>query len=94
LCRERPRFQDDAAVPPRIAKPLTGSKTGRQSSFSNLKENPFDPRLGTHKILRLSSIMKRTVYAVEIQNDLRSVFYIAGDVVISFDIGRRDIYKK
>jgi len=37
--------------------------------------------------------MKQTVYAVEIQNDLRAVFYIAGDVVISFHIGKHDIYK-
>jgi hypothetical protein len=37
--------------------------------------------------------MKQTVYAVEIQNDLRAVFYIAGDAVISFNIGNHDIYK-
>jgi hypothetical protein len=37
--------------------------------------------------------MKRTVYAVEIQNDLRAVFYIESDVVISFNIGKHDIYK-
>ncbi len=28
------------------------------------KVNPFDPRLGTHKIERLSAIFNRTVYAV------------------------------
>ena len=38
--------------------------------------------------------MKRTVYAVSILNDLRAVFFIEGDVVISFDIGKHDIYKR
>jgi hypothetical protein len=39
------------------------------------KVNPFDPRLGTHKIERLSAIFSRTVYAVVIEGDLRITFY-------------------
>jgi hypothetical protein len=69
-------------------------KQAAKAAFRIFKENPFDPRLGTHKIFRLSAIMKRTVYAVSILNDLRAVFYIAGDVVISFDIGKHDIYER
>jgi hypothetical protein len=69
-------------------------KRAAKAAFQIFKKNPFDPRLGTHKIFRLSAIMKCTVYAVEIQNDLRAVFYIADDVVVSFNIGNHDIYKR
>jgi hypothetical protein len=34
-----------------------------------------------------------TIYAVEIEGDLRSTFYIEGDCVVSVDIGTHDIYK-
>ena len=37
--------------------------------------------------------MKCTVYAVEVEVNLRAVFYIEGDTVISFNIGTHDIYK-
>jgi len=57
------------------------------------KQDPFDPRLGTHKIQRLSAIMKRTVYAVVVEVNLRVVFYIDGDLVVSFNIGTHDIYR-
>ena len=57
------------------------------------KKDPFDPRLGTHKILRLSAIMRRTVYAVVIEADLRVVFYIDSDLVVSFNNGTHDVYR-
>jgi hypothetical protein len=57
------------------------------------KENPFDPRLGTHKIQRLSARYGRTIYAVEIEGDLRSTFYVEGETVVSLMIGTHDIYK-
>ena len=37
--------------------------------------------------------MRRTVYAAVIEGDLRSVFYIDGDTVVSFNIGTHQIYK-
>ena len=58
-----------------------------------LRAAPFDPRLRTHKIHRLSSLVRRTVYAVEIEGDLRAVFYVDDDLVMSFNIGTHDIYK-
>ena len=42
------------------------------------KVDPFDPRLGTHRINRLSSLHKATVYNVKIEDDLRVVFKIVG----------------
>jgi hypothetical protein len=58
------------------------------------KENPFDARLRTHKILRLSSHYGRTIYAVEIEADLRLLFYIDGETVVSLIIGTHDVYKR
>ena len=37
--------------------------------------------------------MRRTVHAVEIEADLRVVFYVEGDIVMSFNIGTHDTYK-
>ena len=57
------------------------------------RENPFDARLQTHKIHRLSAVYGRTIYAVEIEGDLRSLFYLDGETVVSLIVGTHDIYK-
>ncbi|MDA1274599.1 MAG: hypothetical protein O2960_11195 [Verrucomicrobia bacterium] len=57
------------------------------------KQNPFDPRLRPHKIHGLSAQYGRTIFAVEIEADLRAVFYVEGNVVITVDIGTHDIYR-
>jgi hypothetical protein len=57
------------------------------------KLNPFDPRLRTHKIHKLSALYQKTIYAVEIEADLRALFFIEGDLVWTVDIGTHDIYK-
>jgi hypothetical protein len=57
------------------------------------KEDPSDPRLRTHKIQRLSAHYGRTIYAVEIEDDLRSTFYLDGETVVSLIIGTHTIYK-
>jgi len=45
------------------------------------KQNPFDPRLRPHKIHRLSAEYGVTIHAVDIEGDLRAVFYVEGDTV-------------
>jgi hypothetical protein len=57
------------------------------------KENPFDSRLGTHRINSLSVHYKRTIYSVVIESDLRTVFYLEGVTVWTVDIGTHAIYK-
>jgi hypothetical protein len=49
--------------------------------------------LRTHKIHRLSAHYGRTIYAVDIEGDLRAVFYIEGNCVVTVDIGTHDLYK-
>jgi hypothetical protein len=69
-------------------------KESARRAWEIFKQDPFDPRLRAHKIHRLSNLMRRTVHAVEVEGDLRVVFYLEGDVVMSFNIGAHDIYKK
>jgi hypothetical protein len=68
-------------------------KETTRKAWQIFKEDPFDSRLGTHKIQRLSALMRRTVYAVVVEADLRVVFYIDGEVVVSFNIGSHDVYR-
>ena len=70
-----------------------GDQTAAKEVFKKFRIDPFDHALKTHKINRLSSIMKKTVRAVVIKGDLRAVFTINGNVVSSFGIGTHDIYK-
>jgi mRNA-degrading endonuclease YafQ of YafQ-DinJ toxin-antitoxin module len=68
-------------------------KESTRRAWKIFKENPFDPRLRTHKIHRLSAHYNRIIYAVEIEGDLRAVFYIQDDCVITVDIGTHAIYR-
>jgi hypothetical protein len=49
--------------------------------------------LGSHKIQKLSARYGRVVYAAEIAANLRVVFYIDGDTVVTIDIGSHDLYR-
>ena len=69
-------------------------KESTRRAWQIFKLDPFDPRLRTHKIHGLSAHYGRTIYAVEIESDLRAVFYIEGDRVITVDIGTHDIYRR
>ena len=68
-------------------------KESTRRAWKIFQENPFDPRLRPHKIYRLSARFDRTIYAADIEGDLRAVFYVEGDVVITVDIGSHDIYR-
>jgi len=70
-----------------------GQKDSSRKVWAVFKENPFDPRLRTHKIHKLSARYGRTIYAVVIEADLRAVFYIEADVVVTVDIGSHDVYR-
>jgi mRNA-degrading endonuclease YafQ of YafQ-DinJ toxin-antitoxin module len=68
-------------------------KESVRRAWQFFKVDPFDPRLRTHKINSLSAEYRRTIYAVEVEADLRVVFFIHGTEVITVDIGSHDIYK-
>jgi hypothetical protein len=60
--------------------------------MGSFKVDPFDSRLGTHKINYLSSQYRKTVYSVVIEADLRAVFYVDGNTLWTVDIGSHSIY--
>ena len=64
-----------------------------KAAFRIFKQNPFDPRLRTHKIHKLSATHGKTIYSVWIESDLRAVFYLDGSTVWSIDIGTHAIYR-
>jgi mRNA-degrading endonuclease YafQ of YafQ-DinJ toxin-antitoxin module len=68
-------------------------KESTRRAWKIFKENPFDPRLRCHKIYRLSARYGHTIYAAEVEADLRVVFYVEGDVVVTVDIGSHSIYR-
>lgn len=68
-------------------------KESARQAWKIFKEDPFDSRLRTHKIQRLSAEYKRTIYSVEIEGDLHSTFYLDGETVISLIVGTHNIYK-
>ena len=69
-------------------------KESVRKAWKLFKEDPFDARLRTHKIQRLSAYYGRTIYAVEIEGDLRSLFYLDGEDVVSLIVGTHDIYER
>ena len=73
---------------------LSGSqRESADAAFKIFKADPFDPRLGAHKINKLTARYGRTILSVTIAGDFRAAFYIEGNTVVSVDIGTHDIYK-
>jgi hypothetical protein len=68
-------------------------KESVRAAWRIFKHDPFARSLGTHKIHSLSSLARRTVYSVVVEDDLRAVFYIDGDTIFTFDIGSHDVYR-
>ena len=82
---------------PTFRKALRGltapQKASARKSFAVFQNDPFDPRLRTHKIHSLSARFRRTIYSAWVEADLRAVFYLDGDMVVSVDIGTHAIYR-
>jgi hypothetical protein len=68
-------------------------KESCRRAWQIFKENPFDNRLRTHKIHRLSARYGRTIYAAVIEGDLRVLFYLEGETITSLIVGAHDVYK-
>lgn len=64
-----------------------------RKAFSIFRDDPFDVRLRTHKIHKLSARFGRTIYSSAIEADLRAVFYVDGDLIVTVDIGSHDVYR-
>ena len=67
-------------------------KASVRYAWEIFKEDPFDPRLKTHKVFALSGRAGRAIHSVWIEDDLRAVFFIKGNTVFTVDIGSHRIY--
>src|ERR1700733_1945390 len=96
-CGNRPsvkyQFKTTPAFRRALSKLSVSQKITSKNAFAIFKRDPFDPRLRTHKIHHLSSLYKKTIYAVKIEDDLRSIFYVDGENIVSLDIGTHAIYR-
>jgi hypothetical protein len=49
--------------------------------------------LRSHKIRKLSARYGRLIFAAEIEADLRVLFYVESNTVVTVDIGSHDLYR-
>lgn len=75
------------------ARLTEGQQSSARRAWFIFKEDPFDPRLKTHRIASLSARFGRTIHSVWIEGNLRAVFYLDGADVVSVDIGTHAIYR-
>ena len=87
------RFKTTPSFRKALGKLTAAQKESAARAFAIFKADPFDPRLRTHKIHGLSVRFGRTIYSVWVESDLRAVFYLDGDLVVSVDIGSHSIYR-
>jgi mRNA-degrading endonuclease YafQ of YafQ-DinJ toxin-antitoxin module len=87
------RFSASRAFWRNFSKLSIEEQQSARNAFRLFKENPFDPRLRSHKIHKLSARYRRTIYSVEIEADFRAVFYVEGDLIVTVDIGSHSIYR-
>lgn len=87
------RFSASRAFWRNFSKLSIEQQRSARTAFQIFRENPFDPRLRSHKIHKLSARYGRTIYSAEIEADLRAVFYVEGDLIVTVDIGSHSIYR-
>jgi hypothetical protein len=75
-------FKTTPAFRTALRKLTPRQKASVRIAFGIFKHNSFDARLRTHKIHGLSAKLRRTIYSVSIESDLRAIFYLEGDVVV------------
>jgi len=68
-------------------------KASVRRAWAIFKNDPFDRRLRTHRIHKLSAQYRATIYSAVIEADLRVIFRVDGETVTTLDIGTHDIYK-
>lgn len=68
-------------------------KSAAREAWLTFRQDPFHPSLRAHKIAALSTRANKTVYSVRIAPDLRVVFYVDGNTVVTLDIGNHDVYR-
>lgn len=68
-------------------------KKSCRRAWAIFRRDPFDERLGTHRIASLSARAGETIYSVVVEPDLRVIFALRGGTVFTVDIGTHRIYR-
>ena len=68
-------------------------KESVRKAWKVFKNDPFHPSLKAHKIHKLSSEARHTIYSVVVEANLRVIFMIQEDLVYTLDVGNHDVYK-
>jgi mRNA-degrading endonuclease YafQ of YafQ-DinJ toxin-antitoxin module len=68
-------------------------KESVRRAWDIFRVDPFDPRLRTHRIHKLSARFRTTIYSAVIEADLRVIFRVDGETVTTLDVGTHAIYK-
>ena len=71
-------FQTTPSFRKALTKLNRNQKASARKAFAIFKNDPFDARLRTHKIHGLSIKLRRTIYSVTIEPDLRALFLSSG----------------
>lgn len=87
------RFKASRAFWKSFSKLSERQKASAKTAFKIFKANPFDTRLRAHKINSLSAYYGKIIYSIEIESDLRAVFYTEGETIFTVDIGSHAIYR-
>lgn len=64
-----------------------------REAWEKFKVDPFDPQLGTHKIMNLSARAREAVWSVVIDADLRVLCRFVDNEVHTLDMGTHKAYK-
>lgn len=68
-------------------------KASVRAKWELFKVDPFDPRLGTHVIRRLSALQRTQVFSVVVEGDLRVIFIVRHpNEIYTLDVGTHDLY--
>ena len=87
------RFRTAKSFRRALSKLTEWQMKSAKEAFAIFREDPFDPRLRTHKIHKLTAAYGKTIYSAHVEGDLRAVFYLESDTVWSVDIGSHAIYR-
>ncbi len=71
----------------------SAQKDSTRRAWKILKENPFDSRLRSHKIRKLSARYGPHDLRSSDRRGLASCLYLEADVVVTVDIGAHTIYR-
>jgi hypothetical protein len=66
---------------------------GRKNRLQHLQSESVRPATSRPQNQQPFGLLRKTIYAVEIEGDLRAAFYVEGETAFTVDIGSHAIYR-